>query len=47
LPTLFRLILFTGFLAALGYGGMLAIVSYVQPQPREIIQVVPLPKGVR
>lgn len=46
MPTLFRLIFVTGLLAALGYGGMLALVSFVQPQPRVITQAVTLPKGV-
>lgn len=47
MPTLLRLLFVTGLLAALGYGGMLALVTFVQPQPREITQAVPLPKGVR
>ncbi len=47
MPTLFRLIFTLGLVAALGYGAMLALVTFVQPQPREISQSVPLPKGVR
>ncbi len=35
-----------GLVAALGYGAMLALVTFVQPQPREISQSVQLPKGV-
>ncbi len=46
MPTLFRLIFMLGLVAALGYGAMLALVTFVQPQPREISQSVPLPKGV-
>ncbi len=47
MPTLFRLLFVIGLVAALGYGAMLALVAFVQPQPREITQSVPLPKGVR
>jgi hypothetical protein len=46
-PTLFRLLFVIGLIAALGYGAMIALVTFVQPQPREITQTVPLPKGVR
>ncbi len=46
-PTLFRLLFVIGLIVALGYGAMLALVTFVQPQPREISQSVPLPKGVR
>ena len=47
MPTLFRLIVVVGVLAALAYGGMIALVTFVQPQPREITQSVVLPKGVK
>lgn len=46
-PTLFRLFFVIGLIVALGYGAMLALVTFVQPQPREISQSVPLPKGMR
>ena len=46
-PTLFRLLFILGLIAALGYGAMFALVTFVKPQPREISQPVTLPKGVR
>lgn len=44
LPSLFRFLFVLGALAALVYGGMVALVAYVQVEPREITQAVPLPK---
>jgi hypothetical protein len=44
-PTLFRLLFVIGLIAGLGYGAMVAIVTFVQPRPREITQPVTLPKG--
>jgi hypothetical protein len=44
LPSLFRFLFVLGVLAALVYGGMVALVAYVQVEPREITQTVPLPK---
>ena len=44
MPSLFRFLLILGMLAALVYGGMVALVTYVQVEPREITQSVPLPK---
>ena len=40
MPTLFRFLLIVGILAALLYAGMIALVTYVEPQQREIIQQV-------
>jgi hypothetical protein len=40
-PSLVRFILVVGVLAALVYGGMLALVTFVQPQSREITETVP------
>ena len=40
------MIVVIGLFVALGYGAMFALVTFVQPQPREITQAVPLPKGV-
>ncbi len=40
-PSLIRFLLIIGFLAGLVYGGMIALVSFVEPQPREMIQVIP------
>jgi hypothetical protein len=45
LPSLFRFLLVLGVLAALVYGGMIALVTFVQVQPREMTQTVPLPKS--
>jgi hypothetical protein len=44
LPSLFRFVFVLGVLAALVYGGMIALVTFVQVQPREMTQIVPIPK---
>ena len=44
LPSLFRLLLVLGVIAALVYGGMVALVTFVQVQPREITETIQLPK---
>jgi hypothetical protein len=44
LPTLFRLILIIAVMAGLVYGGMIALVTYVHVQPREMTQTVPASK---
>jgi hypothetical protein len=40
-------LLIVGILAALVYGGMLALVYFVKVQPREITQTVPLSKPAK
>jgi hypothetical protein len=40
-PTLFRFIAFLAILGGLVFGGMVALVTFVQPEPREIIEIVP------
>jgi hypothetical protein len=40
-PSLFRFLLIVGVLAAAVYGSMIALVTFVQPQPREITETVP------
>jgi hypothetical protein len=40
LPSLIRFLVIVGVLAALGYAGMLALVAYVSPQPREMTQTI-------
>lgn len=40
MPSLIRFLVIVGVLAALAYGGMLTIVSYVTPQPREMTQTI-------
>ena len=42
-PTLFRLLASIAVLVALVYGAMLAMVTFLQPQPREITQTIALP----
>jgi hypothetical protein len=44
LPSLFRFLFALGLIAALIYGGMIALVAYVQVQPREMTQTIPIPK---
>jgi hypothetical protein len=44
LPSLFRFLLVVAILAGLVYGGMLALVGFVEPQPREMIQTLPANK---
>lgn len=45
MPSLFRFLFLLGVLAALVYGGLVALVAFVQLQPREITQTVTLPKA--
>jgi hypothetical protein len=44
LPSLFRFVVVVGILAALVWGGMIALVTFVEPQPREITQTLPASK---
>jgi len=44
-PTLFRFLVIIGALAALVYGGMIALVANVKVQPREMTQNVTIPKA--
>jgi len=41
LPSLIRFLAIIGVLAALIYIGMLALVTFVEPQPREMTQIIP------
>ena len=41
LPSLVRFLLIIGVLAALAWGGMYALVTFVEPQPREMTQTIP------
>ena len=43
MPTLFRLLLVIAILVGLAWGAMLAMVTYLKPQPREITREVTLP----
>lgn len=40
-PTLFRFLFVIAVIAGLVFGGMLALVAFVKPEPREIIEIVP------
>lgn len=40
-PTLFRFIVFTAFVTGLVFGGMVALVTFVKPEPREMVETVP------
>jgi len=44
LPSLFRLLFILAVIAGLIYGVMIALVTYVQVQPREITQTIPASK---
>ncbi|MDB5596889.1 MAG: histidine kinase [Hyphomicrobiales bacterium] len=44
MPTLFRFVIVVGVLAALVWGGMIALVTFVEPQPREMTQTLPASK---
>ena len=45
MPTLFRLLTVIGVAVGIVYGAMLAVVTFVAPQPREIVQAVALPQA--
>jgi len=44
LPSLIRFLATLGVLAAVAFGAMLALVTFVEPQQREMTQVVPAQK---
>jgi hypothetical protein len=41
MPSLIKFLLLAGILAGIVYGGMIALVTFVEPQPREMIQLIP------
>lgn len=41
MPTLFRFLAILAILAGIVFGGMVALVTFVEPQPREMIETVP------
>jgi len=43
-PSLFRFLVVVGVLAGLAYGAMFALVTFVQPQPRDMTQSLPASK---
>lgn len=44
-PTLIRLMLVVGALAAVAFGVMTAMVTYMKPQPHAISQTIAIPQG--
>jgi hypothetical protein len=44
LPSLIRFLVIVAILAGLVYGGMIALVTFVEPQPREMTQTLPASK---
>ena len=44
MPSLLRFLFVLGLLAALVYGGMVALVAFVKVEPRDMSQTVNLPK---
>ncbi|HEY1942539.1 MAG TPA: hypothetical protein VGH40_10500 [Roseiarcus sp.] len=45
MPTLFRLLVVIAILVGLVYGGMVALVDYVKVQPREMTEIVKIPRA--
>ncbi|MGX5733757.1 histidine kinase [Bosea thiooxidans] len=41
MPTLFRFLVFIAVIAGLIFGGMVALVTFVQPVQREMVEIVP------
>lgn len=44
MPSLLRFFIFLAILGAIGWGSMLALVTFVEPQPREMTQTIPANK---
>jgi hypothetical protein len=47
MPTLFRVLLVVGVVGGLGYGVMFALVTFVNPKPREMTVTVPPDRYIR
>ncbi|MGB6176163.1 MAG: histidine kinase [Methylocella sp.] len=41
MPSLIKFLLIAGILAGIIYGGMITLVTFVEPQPREMSQTIP------
>lgn len=41
MPTLFKFLTVLAVIAGLIYGGMIALVTFVQPEPRDMVEIVP------
>jgi hypothetical protein len=44
MPSLIRFIVFCAILAGIAYGAMFALVTYVEPQPKEVLIKIPANK---
>jgi len=40
-PTLFRFLAVLAIIAGVVFGGMIALATFVEPEPREIVEIVP------
>ena len=47
MPSLIRFLVWIGILGGLGYGAMVALVTYVEPEQREMSQTVPASKFIK
>lgn len=45
MPTLIRFLVIVGIIAGLVYGGMIALITLVKVEPREMSQSVEIPKA--
>ncbi len=41
MPTLFRFVAILAILGGLVLGGMIALITFVKPEPREMIETIP------
>lgn len=41
MPTLFKFLTFIAVIAGIVFGGMVALVTLVKPEPREMVEIVP------
>ena len=41
MPTLFKFLGFLAIMGGLAFGGMVALVAFVEPQPREMVEIIP------
>lgn len=41
MPTLFRFLFIIAVIAGVVFGGMLALVAFVKPEQREMVEIVP------
>jgi hypothetical protein len=47
MPSLFRFLLIVGLLGGLAYGGLYSLARFVEPQPREMVVIIPPDKLLR